>query len=127
MWIYVNVVHTSSSFRPHTYILIPFEDRKPTGLKVDIAQVTPTQPLPTYPVIIAGTAAAGAPAHPGHRLVNRMSQPLQDEENVTENSEGRGQHQSLLKIHDHPVALVLPDLHRLVVHLGRRHPTDIWW
>ena len=45
---YTNVVHTSSSFRPrthartdsrsHTRILIPFEDREPTGLKVDIMQ-----------------------------------------------------------------------------------------
>ena len=38
---YANVVHTSSSFRPHTHththILIPFEDSEPTGLKVDIA------------------------------------------------------------------------------------------
>ena len=49
---YTNVVRTSSSFRPrtharthartdsrsHTRILIPFEDREPTGLKVDIMQ-----------------------------------------------------------------------------------------
>ena len=35
---YANVVHTSSSFCPHTHtILIPFEDSEPTGLKVDIA------------------------------------------------------------------------------------------
>ena len=38
---YANVVHTPSSFRPHTHthtlILIPFEDHEPTGLKVDIA------------------------------------------------------------------------------------------
>ena len=38
---YANVLHTSSSFRPHihtdTHILIPFEDSEPTGLKVDIA------------------------------------------------------------------------------------------
>ena len=39
---YANVVHTSSSFRPHTHththILIPFEDSVPMGLKVDIAK-----------------------------------------------------------------------------------------
>ena len=39
---YAGVVYTLSSFRPHTHthtlILIPFEDRKPTGLKVDIAE-----------------------------------------------------------------------------------------
>ena len=45
---YASVVYTLSSFRPHTrthththydtHILIPFEDRKPTGLKVDIAE-----------------------------------------------------------------------------------------
>ena len=34
---YVSVVHTSSSFRTHTHILIPFEDCELTGLKVDIA------------------------------------------------------------------------------------------
>ena len=44
---YANVLHTSSSFRPHTHthahtharmhILIPSEDRESTGLKVDIA------------------------------------------------------------------------------------------
>ena len=33
---YVSVVHTSSSFRTHTHILIPFEDCELTGLKVDI-------------------------------------------------------------------------------------------
>ena len=35
---YAKVVHISSSFHPHTHILIPFEDREPTGLKVDIAK-----------------------------------------------------------------------------------------
>ena len=36
---YANVVHTSSSFCPHTHthILKPFEDSEPTGLKVDTA------------------------------------------------------------------------------------------
>ena len=36
---YAKVVHISSSFRTHTHthILIPFEDRELTGLKVDIA------------------------------------------------------------------------------------------
>ena len=36
---YANVMHTSSSFRPHTHthILIPFEEREPTWLIVDIA------------------------------------------------------------------------------------------
>jgi len=29
-----------SSFRAHTHILIPFEDRELTGLKVDIAKKT---------------------------------------------------------------------------------------
>ena len=48
---YANVVHASSysvhththahtHARTHTHILIPFEDREPTGLKVDIAQET---------------------------------------------------------------------------------------
>ena len=39
---YAKVVHISSSFRPHTHthILIPFEDREPMGLKVDIATHT---------------------------------------------------------------------------------------
>ena len=36
---YANAVHTSSSFCPHT--LIPFEDRKLTGLKVDFADIPP--------------------------------------------------------------------------------------
>ena len=34
---FANVLHTSSSFRPRTNILIPFEDHELTGLKVDIA------------------------------------------------------------------------------------------
>ena len=38
---YASIVHTSSSFCPHTHILIPFEDHEPTGLKVDIAGVGP--------------------------------------------------------------------------------------
>ena len=48
---YANVVHTSSSFRPHTHTQhthtqhthspIPFEDSEPTGLKVDIAAWSP--------------------------------------------------------------------------------------
>ena len=37
---YANVLPTSSSFRPHTHTLIPFEDREPTGLKVDTASST---------------------------------------------------------------------------------------
>ena len=40
MLIYVNVVHTSSSFHTHTFSLIPFEDCEPTGLKVDVARVS---------------------------------------------------------------------------------------
>ena len=60
---YASVVYTLSSFRPHTYtrphthtqvhththydthILIPFEDRKPTGLKVVIAEAHSTRLL----------------------------------------------------------------------------------
>ena len=30
--------HTRARTHTHTHILIPFEDRKPTGLKVDIAE-----------------------------------------------------------------------------------------
>ena len=58
---YANVVHTENSFHPHTHththththILIPFEDRKLTVLKVDIAQASVRFSIPTQVWLIS--------------------------------------------------------------------------